>query len=141
MLLNVLPRTVVRGIFGLGWKYKPAVNADYARAFKQAVGLPVIANGGFQRQDSIEEALSTGQCDMVGMARPLLANPNLLSLFKQGINEPPCTHCNRCSVATAVLPLGCYDRSRFPSQDAMESQIMWWSGGPDEEQEPKAAGI
>ena len=142
MLLNVLPRPVLRGIFGFGWKYTPAVNADYARTFKQVVGLPVIANGGIQRQDTIEEALRTGQCDMVGMARPLLANPNLLSLFKQGRNEPPkpCSYCNRCSVATVVLPLGCYDRSRFPSQDAMETQILWWTGGPEDEVPARTAG-
>lgn len=134
MLLNALPRTIVRGIFGRGWGYKPAVNTDYARAFKKVVGIPVIANGGFQRKHTIEEALGTGTCDLVSMARPLLANPNLLRLFQQGLDEPsnPCTFCNRCSVATAVLPLGCYDRSRFPSQDAMEAQIMWWSGGPED---------
>jgi 2,4-dienoyl-CoA reductase-like NADH-dependent reductase (Old Yellow Enzyme family) len=135
MLLNMFPRRMVRAIFGMGWGYKPAINADYARAFKQAVSIPVIANGGFQRRETIDHALTSGQCDLVAMARPLLANPNLLTLFKQGINEPakPCSYCNRCSVATAVLPLGCYDRSRFPSQDAMEAQILWWSGGPGEQ--------
>jgi hypothetical protein len=133
-LLNVLPRAVLRGIFGLGWGFKPAANLDYADAFRKAVGLPVIANGGFQHKHTIEDALTTGKCDLVSMARPLLANPNLLSLFQQGLDVPPkpCSHCNRCSVATAVLPLGCYDPSRFPSQEAMEAQIMWWSGGPDD---------
>ena len=42
-------------------------------------------------------------------------------------------HCNRCPVATALQPLGCYDRTRFDSQDAMEAQILWWSGGPNVE--------
>lgn len=132
-ILNALPRPLAAGVFGFGWKYRPAANAGYARAFKEAVGLPVIANGGFVRLDVIEEALSTGQCDLVGMARGLLANPDLIDLFRQGTNEParPCTHCNRCTVATGVLPLGCYDRSRFDSQDEMEAQILWWSGGPD----------
>ena len=30
-------------------------------------------------------------------------------------------------------------RSRFASQDAMEAQILWWSGGPDAVSEPAAA--
>jgi len=66
------------------------------------------------------------------MARPLLANPDLVDLYRRGVNVPerPCSHCNRCSVATAVLPLGCYDRRRFESDEAMAAQIMWWSGGP-----------
>lgn len=132
MLLNGLPRSVLTAIFGIGWHYSPAPNVNYARAFKEAVGLPVIANGGFNTRSEIVTAIESGKCDLVAMARPLLANPDLLSLFRKGINAPerPCSHCNRCSMATAVLPLGCYDRSRFDSQDAMENQILWWSGGP-----------
>jgi 2,4-dienoyl-CoA reductase (NADPH2) len=133
IVLNSLPRSVLTAIFGRGWHYKPAANVDYARAFKEATGLPVIANGGFDRRADIDAALDSGKCDLIGMARPLLANPDLVSLFRDG-NEPdrPCTHCNRCSIATAVLPLGCYDRSRFDSQEAMEAQILWWSGGPSD---------
>jgi len=39
------------------------------------------------------------------MARPLLANPDLLALYRRGVEVPPrpCNHCNRCSVATAIL--------------------------------------
>jgi len=132
MLLNGLPRPVLTAIFGRGWRYRPAANADYARAFKDATGLPVIATSGFDTMSEIDAALESGKCDLIAMARPLLANPDLLSIFRKGINAPerPCTHCNRCAIATAVLPLGCYDRSRFDSQEAMEAQILWWSGGP-----------
>jgi 2,4-dienoyl-CoA reductase-like NADH-dependent reductase (Old Yellow Enzyme family) len=132
MLLNGLPRPVLAAIFGARWHYRAALNADYARAFKESTGLPVIANGGFDTKTEIDAAFESGKCDLIALARPLLANPDLLNLFRQGIDAPerPCTHCNRCAVATAVLPLGCYDRSRFDSQDAMEAQILWWSGGP-----------
>lgn len=132
-LLNSLPKPLVRAIFGWGWHFVPAANADYARQFREQTGLPVIANGGFQRRNEIEAALEGGHCDLVSMARPLLANPNLVRLFEAGVDGPerPCTHCNRCSVATGVQPLGCYDRSRFASPEAMEAQILWWSGGPE----------
>jgi 2,4-dienoyl-CoA reductase (NADPH2) len=132
MLLNGLPRSVLSAIFGMGFRYRKSANADYARAFKVATGLPIIANGGFDTKTDIDAALESGQCDLIAMARPLLANPGLLDLFRKGIDAPerPCTHCNRCAVATAVLPLGCYDRTRFDSQEAMEAQILWWSGGP-----------
>jgi len=133
ILLNTLPRPVLRSIFGLGWRYRPAANLDYARAFREATSLPVIANGGFALKDQIDSALESKSCDLVAMARPLLANPGLMEMFRSGRNGPerPCSHCNRCSIATAVLPLGCYDRSRFDTQRAMEDQILWWSGGPD----------
>jgi 2,4-dienoyl-CoA reductase-like NADH-dependent reductase (Old Yellow Enzyme family) len=136
VLLNVLPRAVLSATLGIGWGYKPAANLDHARAFKKEVGLPVIANGGFELRDQIDSALQSNACDLVAMARPFLANPDLMELYRQGMNAPekPCSHCNRCSVATAVLPLGCYDRSRFKSQRDMEDQILWWSGGPTGEE-------
>jgi 2,4-dienoyl-CoA reductase-like NADH-dependent reductase (Old Yellow Enzyme family)/pimeloyl-ACP methyl ester carboxylesterase len=137
MLLNGLPRPVLCAIAGAGWRYVPANNLQYAREFKEKVGLPVIANGGFESRNDIENALASGACDLVSMARPLLANPDLPSLLERD-KEPfkPCTHCNRCSVLTAVQPLGCYDRSRFPSLQAMEDQILWWSGGDSAETSP-----
>ena len=124
VLLNTLPRPLLSAILGFGWRYRADANVDYARAFKEATGLPVIANGGFQLKDQLDGALQSGKCDLIAMARPLLANPDLLSLYRKGVNAPerPCSHCNRCSVATAVLPLGCYDRSRFDSQRAMADQ-------------------
>lgn len=134
VMANVLPRRLLQSLFGIGWRYVPAVNAEHARIFKNAVKLPVIGNGGFQEKAAIEHALTDGQCDLVAMARPLLANPHLPGLFRQNIERPakPCTHCNRCSIATAVHPLGCYDPSRFTSQDEMEAQILWWTGGPEQ---------
>lgn len=127
-----LPRPLVRAVFGVGWRARPAVNAAHAKVFRDAIGLPVIANGGFDSRRGIEDALAGGQCDLVAMARPLLATPDLVRQFARGVDRPerPCTHCNACSVATAVLPLGCYDRSRFDSQAAMEAQIVAWSS-PD----------
>jgi hypothetical protein len=77
------------------------------------------------------------QASRVAMARPLLANVNLVKLFEQGINRPerPCTHCNRCAIRTANFPLGCHDPSHFTSLDEldeMEAQIMAWSAMSDE---------
>jgi tRNA-dihydrouridine synthase len=86
---------------GIGWRYRPAANLDHAGAFKDATGLPIIANGGFQFKDQIESALQSDKCDLLAMARPLLANPDLMELYRKGVNAPtrPCTHCNRCSMA------------------------------------------
>jgi 2,4-dienoyl-CoA reductase (NADPH2) len=134
LLLDVIPRPLLQAIFGIGWGFVPANNAAHAKIFRERTGLPVIANGGFEKRALIEEALTGGACDLVSMARPLLANPNLLRWLEADAEPPrPCSHCNRCSIATGVLPLGCYDRRRFASQDEMEAQILWWSGGPVED--------
>jgi 2,4-dienoyl-CoA reductase-like NADH-dependent reductase (Old Yellow Enzyme family) len=134
VLLNVLPRALAKAIFGFGWRFDPDANTRAARAFKEGVGLPVVGNGGFCQREQIEQALTSGACDLVAMARPLLADPDLVRRFAAGEegSARPCTHCNRCAVGTAIWPLGCFERSRFDSQDQMEAQILWWSGGPAE---------
>lgn len=133
-VFNTVPEFILRPIANLGWKDIPAISADEAGRFREETGLPIIANGGFQDRRLIEQTLSEGKADLVAMARPLLANVDLVKLFEQGIDRPekPCTHCNRCAVRTANYPLGCYDPTRFGSLDEMEAQIMAWSAMSDE---------
>ena len=129
-LLNTAPAFLARWILNIGWAYKPAINLASARRFKQEVGLPVIVNGGFQEKDKIEEALGgKGGCDIVSMARALIANPDLLGYFARGENEPdrPCSYCNKCVGRTVTSPLGCYDEGRFGSQKELLDQIMQWN--------------
>ena len=128
MLLNLLPDWLARATLGIGWKYVPAPNASFAQAFRQKLNLPIICNGGFQEQELIEGTLESGACDLIAIARPLLANPNLLELFAQGRKpQRPCSFCSRCCTYTTVLPLGCYDQSRFDSAEQMEQQILDFS--------------
>jgi 2,4-dienoyl-CoA reductase (NADPH2) len=103
------------------------LNLPDARAIKQAVGeLPVICTGGFQTASIIDAAIARGDCDAVSIARPLIANNDLVQQFARGIDRPanPCTYCNRCLVNAPENPLGCYDETRFPSRDAMTDQIL-----------------
>ena len=109
--------------------YQPGINLDYAGIFKKGTGMPVIANGGFQEKDFIEGAIDSQRCDMVSMARALIANPDLPAVYKAGKNAPerPCSHCNKCVGRTVTSPLGCYDVKRFASQKEMQDQIMAWN--------------
>jgi 2,4-dienoyl-CoA reductase-like NADH-dependent reductase (Old Yellow Enzyme family) len=129
-LLNAIPLPVLRWLSRRSWRTEPGTNLADAVTFRREVGLPVIANGGFQERSLIERALS--MVDLVSMARPLLANPDLVDLLRSGGDRPdrPCSFCNRCALRTTVAPLGCYDRSRFGSQDEMQEQILRWSS-PD----------
>ncbi|HEX6692196.1 MAG TPA: NADH:flavin oxidoreductase [Burkholderiales bacterium] len=129
-LLSMVPGKLAGAFLGRGWKPAPAPNAGFAGEFKRRLGLAIIANGGFQERAVIEAALGD-KCDLVAIARPLLANPDLLEHFRRG-TEParPCTWCNECCTRTALMPLGCYDRSRFDSDKQMEKQIIAWSGDP-----------
>ncbi|MCW5634903.1 MAG: hypothetical protein KIT17_16330 [Rubrivivax sp.] len=128
-LLNLVPAPLARAVLGFGWRFVPAPNAGYARAFRSRLGgMPIIANGGFQDRGVIEEALASGACDLVAIGRPLLANPDLLERFACGeAPAKPCTFCSACCTRTAVLPLGCYERKRFRTRAEMEQKILEWS--------------
>ncbi|MFC7382443.1 oxidoreductase [Sphaerisporangium rhizosphaerae] len=132
-ILNVVPKMLLDRVLGIGWTTGEAANLRDAQRFRQEVGLPVIANGGFQRRSLVEEALESGACDLISMARPLLANPDLVEVFRQGGEAParPCTFCNRCAIRTTLFPLGCYEPLRFDSDAEMEAQILDWSARPD----------
>jgi 2,4-dienoyl-CoA reductase (NADPH2) len=103
------------------------LNRADARAIKQAVGtIPVVCTGGFQTAAIIEDAITKGDCDAVSIARPLIANNDLVLQFARGIGRPavPCTYCNKCLVNAPENPLGCYEESRFPSREAMVQEIL-----------------
>jgi 2,4-dienoyl-CoA reductase-like NADH-dependent reductase (Old Yellow Enzyme family) len=130
MLLNAMPAPVARAVFGFGWKERRPPSADFAARFRRELGLPVIANGGFQARTDIEDALKS--CDAVAIARPLLANADLVEQLQHA--EQPrvrCSFCSLCCTRTAVQPLGCYDLNRFRKSDGddaamrrMEAEIL-----------------
>jgi 2,4-dienoyl-CoA reductase (NADPH2) len=121
------PTTIRKRLFALNWRFEPAANANLAAAIREVVNIPVIANGGFQERDIINRTLSDGKCDMVAIARPLLANPDLVDQLRSAnAPERPCSFCTLCCSHTAVFPLGCYDHRRFETQEAMMRQILAW---------------
>jgi 2,4-dienoyl-CoA reductase (NADPH2) len=98
---------------------------DSAR-IKAAVTIPVICTGGFQTASVIRQAIEGGSCDAVSIARPLIANNDLVKMFAAGADRAPkpCTYCNKCLVNVLQNPLGCYEESRFGSREEMVREIM-----------------
>lgn len=101
-------------------------NLPDARAIKQAVSIPVLVTGGFQRASLIAEAIERGDCDAVAIGRGLIANNDLVRLFAEGRDTPPnpCTYCNKCLYNVLEHPLGCYDPTRFSSREEMVREIL-----------------
>jgi 2,4-dienoyl-CoA reductase-like NADH-dependent reductase (Old Yellow Enzyme family) len=97
------------------------MNQDDAAKIKAASGLPVICVGGWQTASRMREALEAGHCDVVSIARGLLANPDMVHGFAKGENAParPCTYCNKCVVNALLYPLACWEESRFDSREQM----------------------
>jgi 2,4-dienoyl-CoA reductase-like NADH-dependent reductase (Old Yellow Enzyme family) len=102
------------------------INLPDAEKIKAAVNVPVLCTGGFQTAAIIRDAIERKRCDAVTIARPLIANNNLVEMFQNNIGRPPkpCTYCNKCLVNAVENPLGCYEESRFPSREAMVQEIM-----------------
>jgi 2,4-dienoyl-CoA reductase-like NADH-dependent reductase (Old Yellow Enzyme family) len=96
-------------------------NLPDARAIKEAVSIPVLCTGGFQTASVVRDALSSGLCDAVTIARSLVANPDLLDVWRAGHDRPerPCSYCNKCLFNLLENPLACYDERRFDSREAM----------------------
>jgi 2,4-dienoyl-CoA reductase-like NADH-dependent reductase (Old Yellow Enzyme family) len=96
-----------------------------ARAVKSAVSIPVLCTGGFQTASVVAGALERGDCDAVTIARPLVANADLLELWRAGHDRPPrpCSFCNKCLFMLLEHPLGCYDERRYESREQMLREI------------------
>ena len=91
------------------------VNLSDAAIIKAGVNIPVLVTGGFQTASVIRNAILQKKCDGVAIARPLIANPDLVKIFEQGKNRPdrPCSYCNKCLVNVLEHPIGCYDLNRY----------------------------
>jgi 2,4-dienoyl-CoA reductase-like NADH-dependent reductase (Old Yellow Enzyme family) len=118
-------------LFGRWWRFRggnrvEGINLSDARAIKRALGIPVLCTGGFQTASVIRKAIQGGSCDAVTIARPLVANNDLVELFAAGHDRPPrpCTYCNKCAVNTLKNPLGCYEERRYDSREEMVREIM-----------------
>ena len=102
------------------------VNLPDALAIKKAVGIPVICTGGFQTASVIQQAITSGACDAVSMARTLIANPTLPQMFKDGMDRPPvpCTYWQQVSDQRDREPARCYDQDRYTTREAMIADIL-----------------
>jgi 2,4-dienoyl-CoA reductase-like NADH-dependent reductase (Old Yellow Enzyme family) len=94
-------------------------------AIKRSVSIPVLCTGGFQTASVIDRALRDGACDAVTIARPLVANNDLVLVFAGGHDRAPrpCSYCNKCLFNVLESPLGCYDERRYASREEMIHEI------------------
>ncbi len=77
--------------------YEPGKLAPYAAGIKKAVGIPVVAVGRISPEMG-EGILQRGEADLIAMARPLLADPDLPNKLKAGQQDDirPCICCYTC---------------------------------------------
>ncbi|MDF2231679.1 NADH:flavin oxidoreductase/NADH oxidase family protein [Albimonas sp. CAU 1670] len=49
---------------------------DYAAELRGSVTLPMMVTGGFRTRAAMEAALAEGACDVIGLGRPMIADPD-----------------------------------------------------------------
>jgi len=82
----------------------------YAAAIRQAVPLPVVGTGRIRTPEEAEALLREGFCDLVGMTRPLICDPDWVERARRGAAESirRCIYCNYCwQRITTGRPIGC----------------------------------
>ena len=60
---------------------------EYAKKARTEVDIPMMVTGGFRARSIMEDALSSGALDVVGMARPFTNNPNVARDLLDGRTE------------------------------------------------------
>ena len=96
--------------FGEGGMYLP-----FGKMIKEVVDIPVIVAGRMDDPDLASRAIRDGSCDIIGLGRPLLADPYLPNKVKSGRVERirPCLSCHQAcmgrigtggSISCAVNP-------------------------------------
>lgn len=71
---------------------------DKAYEVKKAVGIPVICANSIRSRSEIDQILQTGKADLIGLARPLLADPDFPQkiINNQDQTIRPCLSCQYC---------------------------------------------
>jgi len=76
----------------------PAFNLSNIEAVKRSVKIPVIACGLIHEPEIAEEILAEGRADMIGLGRPLIADPHWVNKVRAGRLDEihTCIACTRC---------------------------------------------
>jgi len=105
------------------------------------VQIPVITSNRINTPEVAEDILSSGQADMVSMARPLLADPDFVSKAEQGATDliAPCIACNQACLdhtfggkiaSCLVNPRACHETTLVIEPTPSSKSIAVVGAGP-----------
>lgn len=84
------------------WSHPPtympkACNLDDVAFIKKAVDIPVVCAGKFDDPQLADQAIADGRIDLMGMGRPMLADPDIANKFRDGRLDDvrPCICCHQ----------------------------------------------
>ena len=97
---------------------------DYAEKIRANVSIPLMVTGGFRTLKGMNNALESGVCDVIGIARPLCGDPNSASdIIERKINKLP-NYEKTLQIGSGIMSTS----SRFLSIQAINafSQMAWF---------------
>ena len=110
----------LHGVIGNPWgaptyipppPYPPGAFAGLVGRVKAEIDVPVVYTGRVTSPSVAERILADGQADVVGMARALISDPELVRKAREGRTEDirPCIGCNECISRVLVerIPFSC----------------------------------
>ncbi|MEM2907528.1 MAG: NADH:flavin oxidoreductase [Candidatus Odinarchaeota archaeon] len=69
----------------------------FSKKIKKNVKTPILLTGGIRTPKIIDKLLKEKACDLIGLARPLIAEPGLLLRWRSGdLRKAKCISCNKC---------------------------------------------
>jgi 2,4-dienoyl-CoA reductase-like NADH-dependent reductase (Old Yellow Enzyme family) len=85
----------------------------WAAELKKAVQVPVVLTGGLRDANTMRSLLVSDQADFLGLARPLIRQPDLPLRLRTGSESmAACTSCNLCLIHSGSHPLQCWRTPR-----------------------------
>ncbi|QBJ98573.1 mycofactocin system FadH/OYE family oxidoreductase 2 [Rhodococcus sp. ABRD24] len=112
-----------------------------ADAIRRNVSLPVVGVGRLKGPDEAEQALAAGRCDLIGVVRGQIADPDFVAKARRGIADEirTCLSCNQECVGRMGLGrwLGCLENPRagresvvLPEPRMPGRRVVVVGGGP-----------
>ncbi len=98
----------------------------FARAVKDATGLPIILVGGVRTTETMTDILASGDADFLAMARPFIREPDLVRKLEAGrTGGVECVSCNMCLAHDGFDPLQCWRDN--PRNVAVHIRKHYWT--------------
>lgn len=134
------------GSYDAWWWSHPPMYQDkglyipFAKIIKDVVNVPIICAGRMDNPDLAMSALESGACDMIGLGRPLLADPDYVNKLRVGNVEGirPCLSCHEgcmgriqeySALNCAVNPAACREREAALVQAVKSKNVLIVGGG------------
>jgi len=122
------------------WLVPAGHNAGPAAAIRKVLNLPVVLAGRVIDPSQAERLVAEGSCDVVGMARALLADPDWPNKARTGRADDirPCIGCNECHafhgghghMVCAVNPVATREDELDLAQTERPRYVLVIGGGP-----------